>query len=254
MMTPLPEEERSWLWRSPAFLPGLAQHWKDERDEPVPIRAKRTEPTRPTIHAGLYRYVWEPDPHTHPVLQGMINEFAGKELIVQRCFVFHDEDYSDTGFGIRDRLDSHKGDSECFITVYDNDKPILLLTRNHYIFWMYERPELIGGRLWVEIEHGGHGQSGIRAVEFPEHICGKQVRLYIMGHNLDIRDMESEEFKRYEPAYKALFAEWGIDWPANMGDRRIQNSKWYRGDSVYAWDDPMEFAYRLKRCTGKGNS
>ena len=64
--------------------------------------------------------------------------------------------------------------------------------------------------------------------------------------------MESEEFKQYEPTYRALFAKWGIDWPDEMGDSRIQNSKWYPGDSVgIAWGDPMEFWYRLRRvCRG----
>lgn len=249
-MIPLPTEERKNLWRRPAFLPGLAQHWGDERDEPVPIRAKRTEPTRSTIHAGIYSYRWEPDPKDHPVFEGMINEFGHKDLIVGKWLVFHDEDYSDTGFVIRDRLDSHKGDSECFVCVYNDDlKPILLLTRAHALFFAYANPTLIDGRFWLEIERGGHG---IRHAESIEVLCGKSIRLFVPPHNLQIRDMCGDDFLTWEPEYRKMFAGWGLDWPSEMGDQRIQISRFYRGDSVgLAWGDPLEFYYRLRRVGGK---
>lgn len=252
-MIPIQTDIRKDLWRRPEFLPGLAQYWGDERDEPVPIRAKRTEPTRATIHLGLYKYRWEPDPKDHPVFAGMVNLYGHRDLIVQRALVFHDEDYSDTGCEIRDRLDSHKGDSECFITVFREDyKPVLLLTRSHDLFLAYENPVLIDGRLWVEIERGGHGISRIGHAPTLEYLCGKSVRLYMPNVNLAIRDMEGDDFKGWEPEYRRMFAEWGLDWPIEMGDRRVEVSRWYAGDSVgYAWNDPMEFAYRLWRCCGK---
>jgi hypothetical protein len=248
-MIPLPEEKRNELWSKPGLLPGFAQHWADDRDSLVYIRPLPRPGGRATVYARLDEYAWRPDPETHPVYEEFVREFAGAPTLVLRGFLFHDQDWSEGQFGgpIRDKLDSHKGDSEAFVFLFPlaqegDPRPTYVLTRNHTIWHVYKAPGPVSGRFWIEIESMGHGLS---LVENEATLSYPDLRLYEPGC-YDLVDMAGPKFVPYELSYWCLFHQFGIDPPHKMGDRRLRLAD-RGGDIGLAWQDPYEFIYRLMR-------